>query len=53
MGEGQGSQGRPQGGTSTGGGAPQQLHGHAGSVSNPAGDSGLAVGEHQFARHRR
>lgn len=53
VGEGQRSQGKPEGGAGAGGGAPQRLPGHAGSVSDPAGDGGVAVGEHQPAGHRR
>lgn len=53
VGQGQGSPGGPEGGSGAGGGASQRLSGHAGSVSVPAGDGGVAVGEHQPAGHRR
>lgn len=47
------SQGGPEGGAGAGGGASQQLSGHAGSASNPAGNGGVAVRERQPAGHRR
>lgn len=53
VGEGERSQGRPEGGAGAGGGASQQLSGHDGSVSNRAGNGGVPVGEHQPAGHRR
>lgn len=53
VGEGQGSQGGPEGGAGAGGGASQRLPGHAGSVPGPAGHGGVALGEHQPAGHRR
>lgn len=53
LGEGERSQGGPEGGAGAGGGAPQRLSGHAGSVSNRAGDGGVAVGERQPAGRRR
>lgn len=53
LGEGERSQGGPEGGAGAGGGASQQLSGHAGSLSNRAGDGGVAVGERQPAGHRR
>ena len=46
VGEGQRSQGWPEGGAGSGGGAPQQLPRHAGSVYNPPGNGGVAFGEH-------
>lgn len=53
LGEGERSHGGPEGGAGAGGGSAQQLSGHAGTVSDPAGDGGVAVGEQQPAGHRR
>lgn len=53
VGEGQRSQGGPEGGAGAGVGASQRLSGHGGSADNPAGNGGVAVGELQPAGHRR
>lgn len=47
--QGEGSAGGAEGGASAGGGPSQQLSGHVGSVSDPAGNGGVAVREHQTA----
>lgn len=49
VGQGEGSSGGPEGGAGAGGGPSQQLSGHVGSVSNPAGNGGVPVREHQTA----
>lgn len=53
VGQGEGAPGRPAGGAGAGGGPPQRLLRHAGSVSDPAGNCGIALREHQPTRHRR
>lgn len=53
VGQGQRAQGRPEGGTGSGGGTPQQLSGHAGSESDPVGDGGVALRKHQAACYWR